>query len=315
MSLAHARLGPPPTTRGRSPRPDSRPARRTVPSTVRGGTVGRAGGATSDASSTSSSSTPPPSHAYDALVFDLDGVLYPADNGYMSHVRDNARRYIASRFDLSDDDAESLRREAFALANQTVKGLRMLGREVDPDDFADFCRSGEERFLHPDDDVITCVSALSARYGGVALGDNAGRAPGPASPPGEPRRREHRRMLLMTNASEKRAKIALRCLGLDGMFHRVYGAAFMSPRAKPDEEAFRAVLSDAGVDPRRAVMFEDSLKNLKAAKRVGMRTVFVSGETAAAEGATGDDIKAVADAVVPALRLADLVRAAPDLWR
>jgi hypothetical protein len=32
------------------------------------------------------------------MVFDLDGVLYPADNGYMEHVRSNARRFIVERY-------------------------------------------------------------------------------------------------------------------------------------------------------------------------------------------------------------------------
>ena len=279
------------------------------------------------------------SGAFDALVFDLDGVLYPAENGYMAHVRSNATRFIAERFGLPHDAAEDLRRRAFANANQTVKGLRDLGYPVDAADFADFCRQGEDRFLFEDDDVITAVAALSARYGGRALGDAIG---GPArgedeekerrreddpdvvaetDPVGEGKttRRVAKKMVVMTNASEARAAIALKRLGLDGYFHRVYGAEFMYPRAKPERAAFEAVLADLGLAeaPGRAVMFEDSPKNLAAAKAMGMRCVLVGGATLREEEGADEAVLAhSADAVVRApLKLAELVRAAPELWR
>ena len=64
-------------------------------------------------------------------------------------------------------DAEATRAEALRDAKQTVAGLRRMGYAVDAETFADdFCRSGEEDFLFPNDEVITALSALSARYGG-----------------------------------------------------------------------------------------------------------------------------------------------------
>ena len=47
---------------------------------------------------TSFTTTTSSSRRFDAMVFDLDGVLYPADNGYMEHVRSNARRFIVERY-------------------------------------------------------------------------------------------------------------------------------------------------------------------------------------------------------------------------
>ena len=126
--------------------------------------------------------------------------------------------------------------------------------------------------------------------------------------------------MVFTNTSEKRASSALRCLGLDGAFDAVYGADFMGAEtSKPSPEAFEAVLTHLGVtDARRAVMFEDSFKNLRAAKAAGMSTVFVKGETATREGVAfdderGDPVGDVADAVIDALTLAELRRAMPAL--
>lgn len=110
------------------------------------------------------------SRHFETLIFDLDGVLYPTDNGYMAHVRANATRFITEKYKLEWDEAEAVRAEAFAKANQTVAVLRMLGYEVDAAEFADFCRAGEDEYLIPIDDVITALTSLSARYGGKALG-------------------------------------------------------------------------------------------------------------------------------------------------
>ena len=243
------------------------------------------------------------------MVFDLDGVLYAANNGYMEHVRQNARRFIRDRYGVSDEEAGEIRARAFELANQTVRGLRMLGYEVDQADFMDYCRSGEELYLREDAEVIEAVRALSERYGASGGGN---RAVGGRSNPTSA-------CVVFTNTAEKRARVALRCLGLDGAFDAVYGADFMGAEtSKPSPEAFEAVLTDLGVtDRRRAVLFEDSFKNLRAARAVGMTTVFVTGETATREGVAFDDEGGVgtdvADAVIDALTLAELRRAMPAL--
>ena len=280
------------------------------------------------------------SRNFDALIFDLDGVLYPADNGYMAHVRENATRFICEKFSMEWRDAENARAEAFRSANQTVAGLRQMGYEVDADEFAEYCRSGEDRFLFPNDEVITALSALSARYGGAALANadyrNVKREmlgvpdepdPEPSRPRDAPRRttaatlartkqKGGKTMVVLTNASERRAKVALECLGLTRCFRDVFGASFLKSSPKPKPEAFRATLNAVGVtDPSRAVLFEDSLKNARAAKRLGMKVVFVTGETCDAEGAELGEIDAVADAVVASISLPELVKAMPELWK
>ena len=296
------------------------------------------------------------------MIFDLDGVLYPADNGYAAHVRENATRFIAEKFSVGLDEAERVRAEASALADQTVTGLRQLGYEVDPDAFSEYCRTGEDLFLKPNDEVITAVYALSARYGGAALRNPEDRnakeeasvvsLPRPATtgtsvPEVGPERPQdmpsagsndrattailptrtnpskpekgRRKMVLLTNASERRATIALECLGLNAIFTEVYGADFLGSKPKPKPEAFKSTLARLGIDdPSRCVMFEDSIANARAAKEIGMRVVFVAGETRDAETAdriAEDEIGKIADAVVSSINLKELVKAMPTLWK
>lgn len=80
------------------------------------------------------------------------------------------------------------------------------------------------------------------------------------------------------------------------------------------------VLDDAGVAAHETVMFEDSLKNVRACRQLGMGTVFVTGDDPeqglgelGAEGG-GDELAALADAVVSKCSLAQLKPALPALW-
>lgn len=73
------------------------------------------------------------------------------------------------------------------------------------------------------------------------------------------------------------AVIAL--LGIGHLFDAVYSIESVRFRSKPSAAGFRAVLAAERVDPRACIMVEDSLANLRTAKRIGMRTVWVACES------------------------------------
>lgn len=64
-----------------------------------------------------------------------DGTLYPNDGGYVDHIRENARKYIARKLSINEEDAEELRKKALATSNQTAKGLKTLGYDWDFEEF------------------------------------------------------------------------------------------------------------------------------------------------------------------------------------
>ena len=77
------------------------------------------------------------------------------------------------------------------------------------------------------------------------------------------------------------------CLGVERHFDAVYGSDHMGDYCKPEKEAFEKVLAalpvleDEGEEGREGeggrevVFFEDSFKNLMAAKELGMKTVLI----------------------------------------
>ncbi len=71
---------------------------------------------------------------------------------------------------------------------------------------------------------------------------------------------------------------------MQGLFSGVIGADAMGDVCKPDLAAFEVALKAAGASAERCLMVEDSLKNLRTARSLGMATLLVHGHTAHEEG-------------------------------
>jgi len=219
------------------------------------------------------------------LIFDLDGTLYPNDGGYVDHIRENARKYIARKLSINEEDAEELRKKALATSNQTAKGLKTLGYDWDFEEFVDAMREDEDKFLKPDPRVRECLEALPQKK------------------------------WILTNTREKHAKKALTCLGLNGLWEEVLGADFMDPACKPEEAAFVKVLDHIGAKAEDCVLFEDSLRNTRQAKSMGMMTVFIEGtDPEQGEGEGGGPAAEVSDGIISHVVTSQLKAALPSLF-
>merc|ERR1712176_574081 len=85
-------------------------------------------------------------------------------------------------------------------------------------------------------------------------------------------------------------------LGLRSLFSDtcVFGVEDVMPACKPEAEAFQKVFKAIGTAPERAVMFEDSMKNVRACKALGMHTVLID-ESAGDERLTGGEAGLLGD--------------------
>ena len=195
-----------------------------------------------------------------AYVFDLDGTLYAIANGYEAACRRRVYEFMATRCAGVDDVAEArvVWEKWFKRYNQTLRALRHgAGYEFDAAEYWRFTRGDAREHLAPSADVRAFVESL-------------------------PGGRENK--YVFTNCNETQALEALEALGLRDCFaDRVFGAGGMGECCKPEREAFEKFFAFCGVDVADAsecVFFEDSLKNLRAAKEIfGMTTVLVAGET------------------------------------
>ena len=71
----------------------------------------------------------------------------------------------------------------------------------------------------------------------------------------------------------------VRCcvLGVSDLFNAVFAIERVRFRPKPDAYGFLRLCRAHHLQPRRCIMVEDSLENLRTAKKLGMKTVWISG--------------------------------------
>ena len=98
------------------------------------------------------------------------------------------------------------------------------------------------------------------------------------------------------------AEAVLEILGLEGFFDALYTIERIDFRPKPSIAGFRALLAAERLDPRECIMVEDTARNLRTAKQLGMKTVLVARDVR---------IPAYVDLRITAIR--ELVRRFPRL--
>jgi len=183
----------------------------------------------------------------EAWIFDLDNTLYPAHTNLFAQVSERITRYVASRFDLGDEAAYALQKDYYKRYGTTLHGL-MVEHDIDPHDFLHKVHDIDHSPLEPD----------------PALGAALAELPG--------------RKFVLTNGSRGHAEGVTRALGIDAHFEDMFGIVEANFEPKPARAPYDTFIARNGIEPTRAVMFEDMARNLDVPKALGMRTVLVTGE-------------------------------------
>ena len=183
-------------------------------------------------------------------LFDLDDTLHDATRASMSEIRDAMGAYMVEHLGLSEADAHERRQLYWRRYGATLLGMvRHDGVKA-------------AHFLHH----THVLPGLEARVRGHRA-DIAALA------------RLRGRRYIVTNAP---AAYALRVLGVLGITHLFEGVfsiedmhMFGQLRPKPDARMLRRLAASLRVSPSRCVLVEDTLAHQKAARRVGMKTVWM----------------------------------------
>jgi putative hydrolase of the HAD superfamily len=183
-------------------------------------------------------------------LFDLDDTLHDAHSASMSEIREAMGVYIRRELGLSEAESNALRTQYWQRYGATLLGL---------------VRHHGVRAAHFLQDTHQ-LPGLETRVRGHAADLAALRQlPG--------------RKYILTNAPAAYAARVLAALGLaqafDGVFSIEDMHLFGDLRPKPDARMLRALAARLGVHPSRCVLVEDTLVHQKAARRVGMQTVWM----------------------------------------
>ena len=186
-------------------------------------------------------------------IFDLDNTLHNASPYIFPHINRSMTAYLQKHLQLDENDADSLRTHYWQRYGATLSGL-MRHHGTDPDHFL--------RHTHQFPKLDSMVlREPRLRHALKAL-------------PGK--------KVVFTNAPQHYAHAVLKLLRVDGIFDDVMAVEQTNFRPKPDAFGFMRLLKRHKAKVAQCVMVEDSLENLRAAKRLGMRTVWVNIENKSA---------------------------------
>jgi putative hydrolase of the HAD superfamily len=181
--------------------------------------------------------------------FDLDDTLHDAASASMPGIHEAMNAYMQRELRLSPEAAAALRRTYWQRYGATLLGLvRHHGVKA-------------AHFLHDTHRLPGLEARVSGhRHDFAAI------------------KRLRGIKLILTNAPRAYALRVLGALRIRHLFDAVVSIEDMSMfgdlRPKPDARMLRALAARLRVQPRRCVLVEDTLQHQKAARSVGMRTVW-----------------------------------------
>ena len=209
-------------------------------------------------------------------IFDLDNTLYPPESQFMRLVEKRINDYVVRTSGLPAPDAMVVQKGYLREYGTSLAGL-MAHYKVDPHDFLAEVHDVPLDVLKPDAGLRAGLERLKG-----------------------PR-------LVFTNGSAGHAKRVLERLALTDMFDGVFALEDADLIPKPDPRTFARMTERFGVDANSAAFFEDTVKNLKPAKTIGMTTVLVGVDAIATpDAATADYVDFRAAALGPFLATAHL---------
>lgn len=177
-------------------------------------------------------------------IFDLDNCLYPADCRLFELIDERMTAYVGRLLDVDPVEARRVQKMHFHGSGTTLAGL-MKHHDVDPHHFMGDVHDVPLDRVARDDRLIAALTRLPGRK------------------------------FVHTNGNADYAWKVLDRLGVAAEIDHLHDifAADLTP--KPELHGYRKLLDQFEIDPTRAVMVEDMVRNLTPAKQLGMTTVWV----------------------------------------
>ena len=182
-------------------------------------------------------------------IFDLDNTLYRGDAGFFAQIDKKITEYVSRYLQLQPLRAREVQKEYLVDYGTTLSGL-MAVHGMNPTEFLDFVHDVDLSSLTPSPQLRQAISDL----------------------PGQ--------KFIFTNGSRGHAENVATHLGLWDLFEGSFGVDDVDYVPKPLRSPYVKFCDHFGINPQKAVMFEDSLRNLEAPKSMGMKTVLIVSDRA-----------------------------------
>tara|TARA_B100000524_G_scaffold340857_1_gene234388 strand:- start:129 stop:824 length:696 start_codon:yes stop_codon:yes gene_type:complete len=210
---------------------------------------------------------------YDHWIFDLDNTIYDFNLGLFKRVSSRMTEYIKGFFDLNEVDAFTLQRDMYKKYGLTLRGL-MIEKKINPEPFLEFVHDVDFSELNEDITLKTLLGKIKGKKS------------------------------IYTNATYKHAKNILKSMGIFQEFEIIFDIKDANYIAKPDPNSYHMMKKKLNLNDKnisKCIFFEDTAKNLKPARELGMSTVWIENNFNRKEAEslreyinfTGSDIKSI----------------------
>jgi putative hydrolase of the HAD superfamily len=182
-------------------------------------------------------------------LFDLDNTLHDCSKAIFQAIDSGMANAVATSLNIGIDEANVLRKLYWKRYGATVIGM-VRHHGVDAHTFLELSHSFDvASMVHSENGLAHKLQQLKGRK------------------------------ILLTNAPFKYAREVLKTLGILQQFEALWAIDHMrlqgQIRPKPSAALMKQVLARLRVPASQVVLVEDTLRNLKSARQVGMRTVHV----------------------------------------
>jgi len=180
----------------------------------------------------------------ESWVFDLDNTLYAADSTLYDVIGARMTAYVARVTGLAHDAALALQEHYFHHYGATIVGM-VAHHDVDPDDFLHHVHDVDVSLVPPDLELGQLIAALPGRK------------------------------YVFTNGGGGHAERVVAQLGIAHCFDGLFDISGAGLSPKPQPASYERLLARYDIAPSRAVLVEDTLRNLEPAHALGFKTVLV----------------------------------------
>jgi putative hydrolase of the HAD superfamily len=182
-------------------------------------------------------------------LFDLDNTLHNASHGIFQAIDRSMTEAVAEFVRVDMDEANALRQKYWKRYGATMIGLHRH-HGVDAQAFLHRSHNFDlQPLLSAEDDIIHQLNRLPGRK------------------------------IVLTNAPEHYARDVLQLLGMQSLFDEIWAIEHMQLqgrfRPKPSLALMQQLQARFAVPAEQFVLVEDTLRNLKSAKQLGMQTVHI----------------------------------------
>ncbi|MBZ4643025.1 MAG: pyrimidine 5-nucleotidase [Deferribacteraceae bacterium] len=176
-------------------------------------------------------------------IFDLDNTLYSPEKDVLKEIDRRINIFMHSKLNLKN--VNELRKYYRDNYGTTLLGL-MKHHGTNPRDYLDFVHDIEyEKLLDKDENLISVLGSIEGKK------------------------------IIFTNGSYMHAVNTLTCLGVIDMFDNIFSIENYIEYPKPFEPSYDKVIKALQILPEESLYFEDSKRNLNAAKKFNFKTALV----------------------------------------